>query len=74
MNDASGKEWGSCKEVPSPTGARKNHGTKGNDPHHPKLKELQLLMSDYVGIVRTNTRRSVPCGVCDLLHEETEEL
>ncbi|HZG25942.1 MAG TPA: L-aspartate oxidase [Chitinophagaceae bacterium] len=38
------------------------------------LKELQLLMSDYVGIVRTNTRLDRALKRLDLLHEETEEL
>lgn len=38
------------------------------------LKELQLLMSDYVGIVRTNTRLERAMRRLDLLHEETEEL
>lgn len=38
------------------------------------LKELQLLMSDYVGIVRTNTRLSRAMKRLDLLWEETEEL
>ncbi|MBV4356247.1 L-aspartate oxidase [Pinibacter aurantiacus] len=38
------------------------------------LKELQLLMSDYVGIVRTNTRLERAMHRLDLLHEETEVL
>lgn len=38
------------------------------------LKELQLLMSDYVGIVRTNTRLQRAIKRLDLLHEETELL
>lgn len=38
------------------------------------LKELQLLMSDYVGIVRTNTRLARAMRRLDLLHEETENL
>src|SRR5690606_37339007 len=38
------------------------------------LKELQLLMSDYVGIVRTNTRLARAMRCLDLLHEETENL
>jgi L-aspartate oxidase len=36
------------------------------------LKELQLLMSDYVGIVRTNVRLSRAMKRLDLLWEETE--
>lgn len=38
------------------------------------LKELQLLMSDYVGIVRTNMRLQRAMKRLDLLHEETEAL
>jgi L-aspartate oxidase len=38
------------------------------------LKELQLLMSDYVGIVRTNVRLTRAMKRLDLLYEETEEL
>jgi L-aspartate oxidase len=38
------------------------------------LKELQLLMSDYVGIVRTNVRLQRAMRRLDLLHEETESL
>jgi L-aspartate oxidase len=38
------------------------------------LKELQLVMTDYVGIVRTNVRLERAMKRLDLLHEETEEL
>ena len=38
------------------------------------LKELQLVMSDYVGIVRTNTRLARALKRLDLLWEETEGL
>jgi L-aspartate oxidase len=38
------------------------------------LKELQWLMTDYVGIVRTNTRLERASRRLDLLHEETEHL
>jgi L-aspartate oxidase len=38
------------------------------------LKELQWLMTDYVGIVRTNTRLERASRRLDLLHEETELL
>ncbi len=38
------------------------------------LKELKLLMSDYVGIVRNNERLQRANRRLDLLHEETEEL
>lgn len=38
------------------------------------LKELQLLMSDYVGIVRSNTRLQRAMKRLDLLWEETEQL
>jgi L-aspartate oxidase len=38
------------------------------------IKELKLLMSDYVGIVRTNERLQRASTRLDLLHEETEKL
>ena len=38
------------------------------------LKELQLLMSDYVGIVRAHTRLQRAMKRLDLLHEEIESL
>jgi L-aspartate oxidase len=38
------------------------------------IKELQLLMSDYVGIVRTNVRLQRAMKRLDLLHEEIEAL
>ena len=38
------------------------------------LKELQQVMSDYVGIVRNNIRLERAMKRIDLLHEETEEL
>ena len=38
------------------------------------VKELQLLMSDYVGIVRTNVRLQRALKRLDLLHEEIENL
>jgi L-aspartate oxidase len=38
------------------------------------LKELQLLMSDYIGIVRTNIRLERAMKRLDLLWEETEGL
>lgn len=38
------------------------------------LKELQQVMSDYVGIVRTNVRLERASRRLDLLHEETEDL
>jgi L-aspartate oxidase len=38
------------------------------------LKELQLIMSDYVGIVRNNVRLQRAMKRLDLLHEETEAL
>lgn len=50
--------------------------------NHPKemilitqsLKELQSVMSDYVGIVRNNVRLERAMRRLDLLHEETEKL
>jgi L-aspartate oxidase len=38
------------------------------------VKELKLLMSDYVGIVRNNERLCRANSRLDLLHEETESL
>ena len=38
------------------------------------LKELQSVMSDYVGIVRTDVRLQSAMKRLDLLFEETEEL
>ncbi len=38
------------------------------------LKELQLIMSDYVGIVRTDVRLQRAMKRLDLLHDETEQL
>ena len=38
------------------------------------LKELQLLMTDYVGIVRSNVRLERAMKRLDLLHTETESL
>jgi L-aspartate oxidase len=38
------------------------------------LKELQQIMSDYVGIVRTNVRLTRASKRLDLLFEETEAL
>lgn len=38
------------------------------------LKELQSVMSDYVGIVRNNVRLERAMRRLDLLHEETERL
>jgi L-aspartate oxidase len=38
------------------------------------LKEIQLVMSDYVGIVRNNVRLERAMSRIDLLHNETEEL
>ena len=38
------------------------------------LKEVQLIMSDYVGIVRNDVRLQRAMNRIDLLHDETEEL
>jgi L-aspartate oxidase len=38
------------------------------------LKELKQIMSDYVGIVRTNVRLERAMRRLDMLHEETESL
>lgn len=75
MNDTSAAEWApwNRKNIP----AWRTEGTTA-----PKemilitqsLKELQLLMSDYVGIVRTNKRLERAMRRLDLLHLEMEEL
>jgi L-aspartate oxidase len=38
------------------------------------LKEMQQIMSDYVGIVRNDIRLERAMSRIDLLHKETEEL
>jgi L-aspartate oxidase len=38
------------------------------------LKEVQLVMTDYVGIVRNDVRLQRAMNRIDLLHQETEEL
>jgi L-aspartate oxidase len=45
-----------------------------NDPHHTKFERVQLLMSDYVGIVRTDVRLQRAMKRLDLLWQETEDL
>lgn len=75
INELSDNEWGKWDKTNIPDW--KTEGTTA-----PKemilitqsLKELQLLMSDYVGIVRTNMRLERAMRRLDLLHEETEEL
>jgi L-aspartate oxidase len=75
MKDNSGEEWGNWRRDAIP-----DWRTEGTTA--PKemilitqsLKELQLLMSDYVGIVRTNTRLERAMRRLDMMHEETEEL
>ena len=75
IKDTSGEEWGNWQRDAIPEW--RTEGTTA-----PKemilitqsLKELQLLMSDYVGIVRTNTRLERAMRRLDLLHEETEGL
>ncbi|HSC53864.1 MAG TPA: L-aspartate oxidase [Phnomibacter sp.] len=72
-----------CLQHPVAAGAPVNvpeWDTRGTD--NPKemilitqsLKELQLLMSDYVGIVRNNVRLERAMRRLDLLHMEIEEL
>ncbi len=62
-----------CESIP-------NWNTSGtSDPKEmilitQSLKELQILMSDYVGIVRTNIRLERALKRIDLLWEETEAL
>jgi L-aspartate oxidase len=66
-------------EVTIPTGIPDWNASGTTEPREMILitqseKELQLLMSDYVGIVRTNTRLQRAMKRLDLLHEEIEAL
>ncbi len=75
MNDTDGKEWGNWDTAALPDWrAAGTTAPKEMILITQSLKELQLLMSDYVGIVRTNTRLERAMRRLDLLHEETEEL
>ncbi len=70
LDKKSGKQWG---EVPDWNAS----GT--TDPKEmilitQSLKEVQQIMSDYVGIVRTNVRLQRASKRIDLLWEETEAL
>jgi L-aspartate oxidase len=61
------------------TGIPEWHAEGTTDPREmilitQSLKELQQVMSDYVGIVRTNVRLERAMKRLDLLFEETEEL
>jgi len=74
-NDASSPDYIACSEADIPDWNAE--GTR--DPKEmilitQSLKELQQIMSDYVGIVRTNVRLTRAIKRLDLLFEETEEL
>ena len=75
IKDNSGEEWGHWRRDAIP-----DWRTEGTTAPREmilitqSLKELQLLMSDYVGIVRTNTRLERAMRRLDMMHEETEEL
>ena len=88
-SDASKSEDSERGAVPSPVGGRLGWGPEGAVPDwnaqgtsEPKemilitqsLKELQQVMSDYVGIVRNNIRLQRAFKRIDLLYEETESL
>ncbi|HTN07199.1 L-aspartate oxidase [Agriterribacter sp.] len=73
--DNSGGEWGSWHRNAIPDWrAEGTTAPKEMILITQSLKELQLLMSDYVGIVRTNTRLERAMRRLDMMHEETEEL
>ncbi|MFT3949964.1 MAG: L-aspartate oxidase [Agriterribacter sp.] len=75
IKDSSGKEWGMWDRNNIPDWrAEGTTAPKEMILITQSLKELQLLMSDYVGIVRTNVRLERAMRRLDLLHEETEEL
>ena len=75
INNGSNGEWGKWNREALP-----DWRTEGTTAPKEMIlitqsfKELQLLMSDYVGIVRTNTRLERAMRRLDLLHEETEGL
>ncbi len=88
-SDASKSEDSERGAVPSPVGGRLGWGPEWAVPDwnaqgtsEPKemilitqsLKELQQVMSDYVGIVRNNIRLQRAFKRIDLLYEETESL
>ncbi|MCC6286697.1 MAG: L-aspartate oxidase [Chitinophagaceae bacterium] len=75
IKDSSGEEWGKWDRNNIPDWrAEGTTAPKEMILITQSLKELQLLMSDYVGIVRTNVRLERAMRRLDLLHEETEEL
>jgi len=72
-------------EISSPTGGGREgaipdwHDVGTSEPKEmilitQSLKELQLVMSDYVGIVRTDVRLARAMKRLDLLYHETEDL
>jgi len=72
-------------EISSPTGRGREgaipdwHDVGTSEPKEmilitQSLKELQLVMSDYVGIVRTDVRLARAMKRLDLLYHETEDL
>jgi L-aspartate oxidase len=75
INDTTSEEWGNWNRTAVP-----DWRTEGTTAPREmilitqSLKELQLLMSDYVGIVRTNVRLQRAMKRLDLLWEETELL
>jgi L-aspartate oxidase len=74
------EELKDCKDVDGRANLIPDWNTKGtSDPKEmilitQSLKELQQVMSDYVGIVRTDVRLSRAMKRLDLLYAETEEL
>ncbi|MBX3254822.1 MAG: L-aspartate oxidase [Chitinophagaceae bacterium] len=75
IKNTSGNEWGAWNRANIPDWrAEGTTAPKEMILITQSLKELQLLMSDYVGIVRTNKRLERAMRRLDLLHIETEEL
>lgn len=72
----------SCKEIATVDGFKDIPDWNAEGTMIPKemilitqsLKELQQIMSDYVGIVRSNVRLQRAARRLDMLHEETENL
>jgi L-aspartate oxidase len=82
QNENSSKKEGCAEDNPSPLGGEAIPDWNAAGTSEPKemilitqsLKELQQVMSDYVGIVRNNVRLQRAMKRIDLLYEETEGL
>jgi L-aspartate oxidase len=82
QNENSSKKEGCAEDNPSPLSGEAIPDWNAAGTSEPKemilitqsLKELQQVMSDYVGIVRNNVRLQRAMKRIDLLYEETEGL